>query len=218
MNYNNEGNDFPYGENFGNNQFQSIDNDGKNKGSKMYLLIILLILLGFGAYLYLNKNNDNGPLIDINLSSTSITIKEKEKGVVYYSVLNTTNFVPVMFTSSDPSIVTVDNDGNITGVSSGTAFVTLTFNNGKENVVKRCDIIVEEEKKIEDNSTPEPTPVDTNVPIITSSPSNNIDSLVDKYRQRLKDSGAFTDEQINSMVNNYRDKLQNGGTGGTKVK
>ncbi|MGE4509052.1 MAG: S8 family serine peptidase [Eubacteriaceae bacterium] len=68
------------------------------------------------------------PLTGIALSQTSMSLLAgNTNGLsVVYSPVNTTESKTVSWSSSDPSIASVDSDGNVTGVSAGSATITAT--------------------------------------------------------------------------------------------
>ncbi len=75
-------------------------------------------------------------------TTASITIKEKSTKTlpIYYTPNNATN-KKVTWKSSNPSIATVNSSGVVTGVSAGTATITITSNDG--NHVATSKVIVE---------------------------------------------------------------------------
>ena len=67
----------------------------------------------------------------LKLSKTALTIKVGKGAGLKATVLpKTTDFKTVIWTSSDPGIVTVDAKGKIRGIAPGTAVVTATTSNG----------------------------------------------------------------------------------------
>lgn len=68
------------------------------------------------------------PLTGISLSQTTMSLLAgNTNGLsVVYSPVNTTESKTVSWSSSDPSIASVDSDGNVTGVSAGSATITAT--------------------------------------------------------------------------------------------
>lgn len=88
-------------------------------------------------------------LKSISLNKSNMTIKEKatERLNVTYTPSNATN-KRVTWKSSNTSIVTVDDQGNVTGVKPGSATITVISNDGGH--VSTCKVTVESiSKKVE---------------------------------------------------------------------
>lgn len=92
---------------------------------------------------------DTVSLKGISLNKSSLTIKEKSAENLYinYAPGNATN-KKVTWKSSNTSIVTVDNQGKVTGVKPGSATITVISNDGGH--VSTCKVTVESiSKKVE---------------------------------------------------------------------
>lgn len=67
--------------------------------------------------------------ISLNKSTTSI-VKEATETLVATLTPSNTTYDTVTWTSSDTSVATVDDDGEVTGVAAGTAVITATTERG----------------------------------------------------------------------------------------
>lgn len=103
---------------------------------------------GYKAYCNVTVTNDNGsyiPVRDIELSTNVIemTKGENEKLTASISPVNATNKL-VMWSTDNPSVVSVDNNGNIKALNKGIAVVTAKTDDG--NLRERCFVIVKDSK------------------------------------------------------------------------
>lgn len=72
------------------------------------------------------------PVSGITLDKTSVTLKRNEKAQLTATISpDNAYYKDVEWTSSDPEIVTVDENGNIRGVSAGEAVITVNNKHGK---------------------------------------------------------------------------------------
>lgn len=88
------------------------------------------------------KVADTIPLEEITINKTSLTIKEKstEKLSITYSPSNATN-KKITWKSSNPNIVSVDSEGNITAIKTGSATITAISDDG--GYVVTCKVTVQ---------------------------------------------------------------------------
>ncbi|MCR5603916.1 MAG: Ig-like domain-containing protein, partial [Lachnospiraceae bacterium] len=91
----------------------------------------------------------------ITVDPTARTIEENEEFVVVATIIpdNATD-KGVTFTSSDPLVAAVDEDGKVTGISEGEATITATTNDGNKKA--RCKVTVLKRKKDVTGITVEP--------------------------------------------------------------
>lgn len=85
---------------------------------------------------------DNGihpESVALNKSSLSITVGATERLTATITPANVTNNT-VLWSSSDPSIASVDDNGVVTGVNAGTVRIVVTTNDGRLNAT--CDVTV----------------------------------------------------------------------------
>lgn len=98
------------------------------------------------AYSYaISKNMKTRKTLDeIYLDDSSITIQKREKKYLHYSVSpNNVSYIDseVKWLSSDDSIVTVSDNGVITGISSGEATITI-YSDYENDVYDECRVTV----------------------------------------------------------------------------
>lgn len=80
-------------------------------------------------------------IISINLSDSKISLKEGGSYKINASISpsNTTDDKTLTWTSSNPSIASVDSDGNVTAKKAGTTVITATSVNG---ITAQCQVMV----------------------------------------------------------------------------
>ena len=76
--------------------------------------------------------------VSLNHSSITITVSSTKKLKVSFSPSNASN-KNLIWSSNDKSIATVDQSGNVNGISPGTARITVRSNNGKTD---SCKVVV----------------------------------------------------------------------------
>ena len=122
----------------------TVDNNGKVTGVKEGTVIITAKTPDgkVKSTCVVNVVNDTIPATNIivNPTSTSIKIGSSEQLLVTIEPENTTER-DLIFTSSNNGIVTVDDNGKITGVGIGTAIITITTPDGR--ISTTCTVTVE---------------------------------------------------------------------------
>lgn len=115
--------------------------NGNIVAKKLGFAIITASISGFKSTCRVNVV-DVIPLKSISINKSNVVIKENsyENLVISYSPSNATN-KKVTWKSSNTNIVTVDQQGNITGVNPGSATVTTISNDG--GYVSMCNVTVE---------------------------------------------------------------------------
>ena len=106
----------------------------------LIILIIVLIVTG-------NKKVTG----DIELSNSDITINIGDSGYISYKVINTESSVISTFTSSNPSIATVSNEGEIKGMGIGDAVITISYTIDNVTKEKKCNVKVNNDKNVNQN-------------------------------------------------------------------
>ena len=81
-------------------------------------------------------------LKDININKTDIKLKhgQTDKLTVTYNPTNTTDSKDLIWTSSNPNVATVSNNGTITGIGNGTTVITVKCG----SITKQCNVEVRE--------------------------------------------------------------------------
>ena len=85
----------------------------------------------------------DAPLTGIDPAEDSMELVKGQTGIITYSLVpsDTTDSREVSFTSSDPSVASVDADGNVTALKAGTAVITLA---GANNITAEVSVTVSE--------------------------------------------------------------------------
>ena len=101
-------------------------------------------IYGYGMF----APGDYNPITKISLNETSLTLEEGEsaKLVATLSPTDTTDSLNITWTSSNPYIATVDENGNVTFVSGGTAIITATSSNG---LTANCEVTADGPIKVQ---------------------------------------------------------------------
>lgn len=98
---------------------------------------------GIVGYIYKNYVTEMPPVqiekIDVNIDNTTIQKGERKKLQVEISPQESSNH-KVQYTSSNPSVATVDNEGNVTAIRSGTTIITVKAE--ENNVQSQIEITV----------------------------------------------------------------------------
>ena len=115
-------------------------------------------------WLKIDENTKQDEVEEIVLNKTNLSLKKGDKEQLKVTIIPETAVNKnITWTTSDESIVTVDNKGMITANKKGTAVITARTENGKE---AKCSITVIIESMPEPMPTPEPTPTPTPTPEI----------------------------------------------------
>lgn len=89
------------------------------------------------------------PVTSVEMSNTKLTLNQEETKKLSVTVLpENAHIRNVKWASSDPSIASVDEEGNVTGVGEGNATITATSVDGT-NIVATCEVTVTNMKVIE---------------------------------------------------------------------
>lgn len=117
----------------------------KNNGEKvLYIVVGILIIVAILIIAFPEKNTKVNTLVSsVSLSDNELSLVVKDKYHLEYKIYPTNATSNVTYSSSDTSIVSVDNDGNIEALKKGNAFITIATDNGKKAV---CAITVSDNK------------------------------------------------------------------------
>ncbi len=117
-----------------NEEVAVVDNNGKVSTKKPGTAIITVTSNnGKSASCTVTVKQKETPITYISLDKTQVnmTVGGKDKITATVYPVNTTYSKNVTWTSSDPDVVSVDSDGNITALSAGRAFIKASSVNGK---------------------------------------------------------------------------------------
>ena len=99
----------------------------------LVIILIVLLFLVFGG-----KKNQ----ADISLTSEEIMVQAGEDGYISYKIVDTEEDITVLFTSLDPTIAIVDENGKVTGISNGETEIKLSYDINGKTKEKKCKIVV----------------------------------------------------------------------------
>lgn len=120
---------------------EAIEKNGNNKVIIRIIAIILLVVILAVLLIILLKKGEEEPG-DIELSKTSYTLKAGDKEHITYKVVDTDSNVSSKFTSSNPNVAIVNENGEITAVGKGEAIITITYTINGKTKEKECVIKV----------------------------------------------------------------------------
>ena len=185
------------------------DNSRKTKNIIKIIVIILLLAVLIILLVILLGNKSSG---DIELASDNYTLKDGETEYISYKIVGTESNVNTTFTSSNPNVVTVNENGQIKAVGNGTATITIKYTIDGKTKEKKCTVKVDGPAKTYDitlNLTANTTNwTNKDVTITVDAKSDaNITSL--KYALNCSSNCQYTDVTNNKIV------ISNSGT--TKV-
>jgi hypothetical protein len=103
-----------------------------------YVLICVVMFLSIALFQISCKDNkgDVSVIYDFNISETNRTLEVGQTFTLVASYGDST----LTFVSNDTEVATVSNDGTITALKKGTAYITVTSN--ETNVKRICEITV----------------------------------------------------------------------------
>ncbi len=114
----------------------------------------------------------------VELDKTTLELKEGESQQLVATITpsNATN-KDVTWTSSDETIATVDENGNVTAVKAGEATITVTTANRNRKATCAVTVTAQEKPEPKPEPTPTPTPTPTPAPEVKLTPGSNISGL-----------------------------------------
>ena len=137
--------------------------DGIKTILKIGIILLLVVVLTVLLLVLFNRNKDNEAK-EIELYKSSFTLKAGEKDHISYKIVDSSVNITPTFTSSDPNVVTVDANGEITAIADGEATITVHYTvNGKEKA-KKCSVKVGNGQTVAPTTAPttNPTPAPVN--------------------------------------------------------
>ncbi|MBQ7587655.1 MAG: Ig-like domain-containing protein [Lachnospiraceae bacterium] len=135
----------------------TVDENGKVTGISAGEAIITATTVdgGYTAECVVTVTGSKIDVTGITVDPTARTIEENEEFIIVATIIpdNATD-KSVTFTSSDPLVAAVDEDGKVTGISEGEATIIATTNDGNKKA--RCKVTVLKRKKDVTGITVEP--------------------------------------------------------------
>ena len=138
-----EKNEEDYSDFYGNNEEdEPVKESNSNTKTiiRFGIIILLVIILAVLLVILLRKGEDEKG--DIELSKTNYELKIGDKDYISYKVVDTDKTVTSSFTSSNPNVVTIDANGELTAVGNGEAIITISYTINNKTKVKECTVKV----------------------------------------------------------------------------
>ena len=180
-----------------------------NKGNIIKIVIIAVLLIVLIALLIILFGTSNKVKGDIELAKENYTLKVGEKEFVSYKIVDTESSVHSTFTSSNPNVVAVDGNGQITAVGAGTAEIIVHYTIDGKTRDKKCKVTVENvpvKHEISLNLTPSTTEWTNQDVTIT------VDAKTDSSITSLQYGTNCTSDCVYSNVSNGKIVISNSGT------
>lgn len=147
------------------------DYSNKNtSGGNIWVKIIVVVILTAifvvgGIILFKSKDeiidiinpSDDKPNIEVVLTDTNLSLIVGDERKLNYQIVNSDDVSLLTFTSSDPSVVKVDKEGNIKVLAAGEADILISYKSESGNVTKKCHIVAKNTDVNEIQVTPIPT-------------------------------------------------------------
>ncbi len=132
----------------------------------------------------------------VELDKTTLELKEGESQQLVATITpsNATN-KDVTWTSSDETIATVDENGNVTAVKAGEATITVTTANRNRKATCAVTVTAQEKPEPKPEPTPTPTPTPTPAPEVKLTPGSNISGLT-MTKTETTDAATKTKEVV----------------------
>ncbi len=133
-----------YSDFYGSNDEEENEPVKEGNGNKTIIrfgiIILLVIILAVLLVILLRKGEEEKG--DIELSKSAYELKIGDKDYVSYTVVDTEKNVTSTFTSSNPNVVTVDANGELTAVGKGEATITVSYTINGKTREKQCNVVV----------------------------------------------------------------------------
>ncbi len=119
-------------------------NDDK-KLKKIFWIVIVSAVLGIVglifAIVFFTKSS-NEPEVEIKLLEERVILTIGEERSISYEVVNAKEDIKASFSSKNPNVVSVDNNGKIKGLAEGDSIITISYKSGRKTKEKKLDVIV----------------------------------------------------------------------------
>lgn len=132
---------------FSDEEEEESSNDNKGKIIKIAIIAILAIAVIVLLIMFIGKASKTKG--DIELINQDISLKVGEKNVISYRIIDTDSEVKSSFTSSNPSVVLVDENGEVTALSTGSAKIIVSYTIDGKTRTKECNITVTDEGNVD---------------------------------------------------------------------
>ena len=123
---------------------QNEGNDDKRL-KKVFLIVIVSAILGILglilAIVFFTKSS-NEPEVEIKLLEERVILTIGEEKSISYEVVNAEEDIRATFSSKNPNVVSVDNNGKIKGLREGDSVITISYKSGRKTKEKMFDVIV----------------------------------------------------------------------------
>ena len=151
----------------------------ESRGSLVIIVILLLVFSVLGILFTKSFSKTNSTVNEkepvVTVIEANAEVNENEEYKLQYSFDNFTDDPKITFVSSDETIVTVNNEGTITGVKEGNAKIIMSYFRKEVSYQKEFGVMVKkvdepepEKPKDPDPAKPTPTPAkDTTKPTLT---------------------------------------------------
>ncbi|WP_407374533.1 Ig-like domain-containing protein [Methanobrevibacter sp.] len=190
------------------NEFISVDEKGRIEGLKRGNGTLTITFNGNGKYRAVTKNVTVEVVdVDTNIvvNVTDLTMKYGEETTIKADI-KPDAVQPLIFTSSNPEVVTVDEDGNVKAVKPGVANITVSFNGGGKYKPTNKTITVTVERAPTSISVPETADVEVGAGVklnVTTDPLNlnlTYSSSDDEIVEVDQDGRIFTISGGNAVI------------------
>ena len=126
-----------------NDDKEDFTNDNKGKYIKIIVVVLLVVLVLLMIILFISKGKEKKVSGDIELVDSNIVLNLGETKYISYKIIDTDSEVIPTFTSSDLSVVTVSESGEVTAIGEGEAVVTINYTIDGVRKEKKCNIKIE---------------------------------------------------------------------------
>ena len=136
---------------------------------KIIAILLLLIIVGVLVFFVLKKNNQEPTPqqnFEVTLLYSDCSVKVGEQCTILYEVSNQAQ-VDLTFTSNDPNIATVDNNGVVTGIGEGNTFIKVNYSMNGKNQGKDFFVTVSKQTEQEQQKPPVNQTISQNAPSLS---------------------------------------------------
>lgn len=158
--------------------------EAKKKKRAHFAVIGLLFIILIFLILLVTRSCDHKVVVEdkkeeLVIKTTTINLYVGEEKQIDYRTLNFKNDPELTFTSIDPSIAEVNNEGLVKGLKKGETEVVISYFVDDVPYEKKCTIVVNEKEEPVETTKPKPDPVkptDKKAPTLTVNITNAKDN------------------------------------------